>query len=163
MGALRAVRLQEGEASSGSGRLDEEEAEALLGSRRADLAIIVPAGFLRGHPGPSRGEDRSTRFPSGAGEIRPTPTTYGCGVGRHDRHGIRGVRLGLRSPAILSPETCPGPTSLTEFELYVPGLLILALMMLMFTAAGALIREKDKGTLVRLRLSTSRSSSGSRP
>jgi ABC-2 type transport system permease protein len=43
--------------------------------------------------------------------------------------------------------------SLTEFQLYVPGLLILALMMLMFTAAGALIREKDKGTLIRLRLS----------
>ena len=37
-----------------------------------------------------------------------------------------------------------------------PGLLILGLMMLMFTAAGALIREKDKGTLIRLRLSNLR-------
>ncbi len=60
---------------------------------------------------------------------------------------------GLQSPALLSPETTSRATSLTEFELYVPGLLILALMMLMFTAAGALIREKDKGTLIRLRLS----------
>ncbi|MFC1661993.1 ABC transporter permease, partial [Gemmatimonadota bacterium] len=31
-----------------------------------------------------------------------------------------------------------------------------ALMMLMFTAAGALIREKDKGTIIRLRLSNMR-------
>jgi len=39
-----------------------------------------------------------------------------------------------------------------EFELYIPALLALALMMLMFTAAAALIREKDKGTIIRLRL-----------
>jgi ABC-2 type transport system permease protein len=63
------------------------------------------------------------------------------------------ISSGLRSPAFLAPETVSGTSSLTEFELYVPSLLILALMMLMFTAAGALIREKDKGTLIRLRLS----------
>jgi ABC-2 type transport system permease protein len=43
-----------------------------------------------------------------------------------------------------------------EFLLYVPGMLALALMMIMFTAAGAIIREKDKGTLVRLRVSAMR-------
>jgi len=46
--------------------------------------------------------------------------------------------------------------SLTDFDLYVPGLLVLSLMLLMFTAAGTLIREKDKGTLIRLRLSRMR-------
>jgi ABC-2 type transport system permease protein len=40
-----------------------------------------------------------------------------------------------------------------DFARYVPGLLALALMMLMFTAAASIIKEKDKGTLVRLRLS----------
>ncbi|MCK4942796.1 MAG: ABC transporter permease [Candidatus Aminicenantes bacterium] len=43
--------------------------------------------------------------------------------------------------------------SLNEFDLYVPGLLVLAVMMLMFTAAASLIKEKDKETLVRLRMS----------
>jgi ABC-2 type transport system permease protein len=43
--------------------------------------------------------------------------------------------------------------SLNEFDLYVPGLLGLAVMMLMFTAAASLIKEKDKETLVRLRMS----------
>ncbi len=41
----------------------------------------------------------------------------------------------------------------TEFDLYIPPLLALALMMLMFTAAGSVIKEKDKGTLIRLRMS----------
>ncbi|MBT8397929.1 MAG: ABC transporter permease, partial [Gemmatimonadetes bacterium] len=63
------------------------------------------------------------------------------------------ITSGLRSPALLAPETVSDSFSLSEFELYVPALLILSLMMLMFTAAGALIREKDKGTLIRLRLS----------
>ena len=44
-----------------------------------------------------------------------------------------------------------GPPS--DFDLYVPALLALALMMLLFTAAASLIKEKDKGTLIRLRLS----------
>lgn len=43
--------------------------------------------------------------------------------------------------------------SLNEFDLYVPALLALAVMMLMFTAAASLIKEKDKETLVRLRMS----------
>jgi ABC-2 type transport system permease protein len=60
---------------------------------------------------------------------------------------------GIRSPVLLQPETVSSATSLTDFQLYVPGLLIFSLMMLMFTAAGALIREKDRGTLIRLRLS----------
>jgi ABC-2 type transport system permease protein len=60
---------------------------------------------------------------------------------------------GLQSPAVLAPEVVDQTASLSEFELFVPGLLILSLMMLMFTAAAALIREKDKGTLIRLRLS----------
>lgn len=40
-----------------------------------------------------------------------------------------------------------------EIHYYIPAMLALALMMLLFTAAGALIREKDRGTLVRLRVS----------
>ncbi|MGW8266790.1 MAG: ABC transporter permease, partial [Longimicrobiales bacterium] len=65
-----------------------------------------------------------------------------------------GYASGIQSPLVLQPEAVSGATSLTDFELYVPGLLILSIMMLMFTAAGALIREKDKGTIIRLRLSS---------
>jgi len=60
---------------------------------------------------------------------------------------------GLRSPLELQAMTIGGTASLNEFELYVPALLTLALIMLMFTAAASLIKEKDKGTIIRLRLS----------
>jgi ABC-2 type transport system permease protein len=39
------------------------------------------------------------------------------------------------------------------FDQMVPGLLVLSLMMLMFTAAASIIREKDKGTITRLLMS----------
>jgi ABC-2 type transport system permease protein len=60
---------------------------------------------------------------------------------------------GLQSPLELQALTIGGTASLDEFELYVPALLTLALIMLMFTAAASLIKEKDKGTIIRLRLS----------
>jgi ABC-2 type transport system permease protein len=60
---------------------------------------------------------------------------------------------GLKGPLQLEPENISPLESVTDFDLYVPGLLGLALMMLMFTAAATLIREKDKGTIVRLRIS----------
>jgi ABC-2 type transport system permease protein len=55
-------------------------------------------------------------------------------------------------PVEIQAHTLSGAQTLNEFELYIPALLALSLMMLMFTAAAALIREKDKGTIIRLRL-----------
>jgi ABC-2 type transport system permease protein len=60
---------------------------------------------------------------------------------------------GLKSPLEIQVNTVSGKQTLNEFELYVPALLALALIMLMFTAAASLIKEKDKGTIIRLRLS----------
>ncbi len=60
---------------------------------------------------------------------------------------------GMKGPLQLETENISSLESVTDFDLYVPGLLGLALMMLMFTAAATLIREKDKGTIVRLRIS----------
>ena len=60
---------------------------------------------------------------------------------------------GQESPLELRAESISRTKSLNDFTLYVPALLALALMMLMFTAAATIIREKDKGTITRLRIS----------
>lgn len=60
---------------------------------------------------------------------------------------------GVKSPLELQANTVGGIRSLDGFELYVPALLTLAMIMLMFTAAASLIKEVDKGTIIRLRLS----------
>ena len=60
---------------------------------------------------------------------------------------------GQESPLELQAESISRSKSLNDFSLYVPALLSLAVMMLMFTAAATIIREKDKGTIIRLRIS----------
>jgi ABC-2 type transport system permease protein len=60
---------------------------------------------------------------------------------------------GQESPLELKAESISRTKSLNDFTLYVPALLALALMMLMFPAAATIIREKDKGTITRLRIS----------
>ncbi len=42
---------------------------------------------------------------------------------------------------------------ISEFDLWVPGLLILAIIMLMFTATIAIVTEVENGTIIRLKLS----------
>jgi len=42
---------------------------------------------------------------------------------------------------------------LDEFDMYVPGLIILSIVMLMFTAAIAFVREPEQRTMIRLKLS----------
>jgi len=41
----------------------------------------------------------------------------------------------------------------TEFDLYVPGLMIFAIIMMMFTASASIVREPEAGTLERLNIS----------
>ncbi len=131
----------------------EAEAEAELEARRADVALMIPEGFSRAiqaaragepvEPIPvrSRGDPANPDYLMAAVWVDVTTLVY-----VEEASGVIG-------PAYPQPETVRGGASLSEFELYVPALLVLSLMMLMFTAAGALIREKDKGTLIRLRLS----------
>lgn len=130
-----------------------EEVDALLQSRRADVVVTVPADFSRAIQEYRRGvftrelPIRSRGDPGNPDYIMAVVWTD-MGILEYLERSI-----GFASPLILESETVTGAGSLTDFELYVPGLLVLALMMIMFTGAGALIREKDSGTLIRLRLS----------
>jgi ABC-2 type transport system permease protein len=154
VGALKQVVSEEGDTILRV-RLapGEQEAEADLVARRADVALVVPEGFSRvilaaraGEPLVpvplrSRGDPANPDYLMAAVWVDMTTLVY------------VEAASGVASPAYPQPETVTGKVSPTEFDLYVPALLVLSLMMLMFTAAGALIREKDKGTIVRLRLS----------
>jgi ABC-2 type transport system permease protein len=150
---LRGVQSPEGDSVLRVRLVEADEVEGLLESRRVDVAITIPEGFSQAILS-ARGGRTTIPVPVGS-RGDPANPDYIMAAVWADMTVMAFVEIatGLRSPALLAPETISGSSSLTEFELYVPALLMLAPMMLMFTAAGALIREKDKGTLVRLRLS----------
>ena len=154
--SMAALRTPEGEVVLEVREAEPEEVESLLQSRKIDLAVFLPGGFSealeRGATGPP-----ATLLP-------PLPVRTRGDPGNPDYimaavwadvslMTFAGMVTGIHAPVVPAPETVTGSSSLTDFDLYVPGLLALSLMMLMFTAAAALIREKDRGTIIRLRLS----------
>lgn len=150
---LRAVQSPDADTILRVREVGPEEVEGLLESRRADLALLIPTGFSETILARRHGADFTPVPVRSRGD--PGNPDYLMAAVWADMTTMAYVEYasGLESPAVLAPETVTRASSLTEFDLFVPGLLILSLMMLMFTAAGALIREKDKGTLIRFRLS----------
>ena len=129
------------------------EAQKRLKDKSADLIVEIPENFSQVLLDYKKGE-------------RPGPAvvrTYGDpGNPKYIMAAVWSDSLayqftvdwtGLEGPLQLETEERTQLISLTDFDLYVPGLLGLALMMLMFTAAATLIKEKDKGTIMRLRIS----------
>lgn len=60
--------------------------------------------------------------------------------------------IGQTSPVVLNEIPLGGSGARTEFEMYVPALLILAVVMLIFQVAMTITREVENGTLRRLQM-----------
>jgi ABC-2 type transport system permease protein len=132
---------------------DAEEGRRQLKSREADLLIEIPADFSRTleayrrdrtqrvAPVRTIGDESSVRFMVAASFADAASYAYVAGA------------VGLELPAAVEFEGMGSGRSPSDFDLYVPALLVLAIIMVMFTAAASLIKEVDKGTITRLVLS----------
>jgi ABC-2 type transport system permease protein len=60
---------------------------------------------------------------------------------------------GIRLPVSWKETALGHSGDRSEFELYVPGLLILSIIMIIFSASAAIVREPETGTLERLKIS----------
>jgi ABC-2 type transport system permease protein len=63
------------------------------------------------------------------------------------------TRTGVRLPLDVAVASLGSGLPVSDFDLYVPALLTLAIIMILFTAATSLVKEVDKGTMTRLMLS----------
>ncbi len=155
---------------------DRRAAEADLANRDAALLVIIPDGFsqalLSARQGPPAGP-ASPAAPAPVGSSQPGPSAPADpakpavvfvgdlgGAGYAVAAAIAGGVLdeflqtatGRTPPVVLAEEPLGATGVRTEFEAYVPGLLVIAVIMLIFTAAMAAAREVEAGTLRRLRL-----------
>jgi ABC-2 type transport system permease protein len=133
--------------------LELSQARDRLANHAADLVVLIPANFSQ------------TLLAYMEGEQPPAATVRTYGDPANAKYIMAAVwsdvmtydyaaeMTGVRFPVAVEANSISGIKSLNEFELYVPALLALAVIMLMFTAAASLIKEKDKGTVIRLRLS----------
>jgi ABC-2 type transport system permease protein len=129
------------------------EAQESLKNKSVDLIVEIPANFSKTLVDYKKGERSATAVMKTYGD--PTNPKYVMAASWCDALAFQFAAdlTGLKGPLTFVTESLTPSKALTDFDLYVPGLLGLALMILMFTAAATLIKEKDKGTLMRLRLS----------
>jgi ABC-2 type transport system permease protein len=130
-----------------------DPARKRLANQAADLVVEIPADFSQILLAYMEGDQPPPAIVKTYGD--PANAKYIMAAVWSDvmTYEYAAAMTDMRFPVEVEANSVSGVKSLNEFELYVPAMLALAVIMLMFTAAASLIKEKDKGTVVRLRLS----------
>lgn len=132
---------------------DLQRAQERIRQRNADIAVEIPQDFSRVLGEYASGRSASPAVIRSYGDPANVKYLTAAAVADYLTYEYAAAAAGFTGPVALLPQSVGNVESVNDFALYVPALLALALMMLMFTAAASLIKEKDKGTLVRLRIS----------
>jgi ABC-2 type transport system permease protein len=132
---------------------DQADAEARIKNREAQMLLVIPAGFSKA----LQADETSSAEVTFRGDL--TQPYYGVTaviVGGVLQQFLldstsQKVRVDVKESAL------GASGARTEFENYVPGLLIFAVILLVFSVPMAVAREVEARTLTRLRLTRMRS------
>ena len=131
---------------------DRAAGEAQLRNRDALLLVIAPADFGRAIESARAGSAAAPTSVTFVGDLTNTyyPVVAILAMGAVDQYVQDATG---RRPAVGLREVPLGASGTrTEFETYVPGLLVFAVILLIFLASMTVTREVEAGTLRRLRL-----------
>jgi ABC-2 type transport system permease protein len=129
-----------------------ERGEDMLRSKSADVLILLPGNLTEGLL--THGiQDSSRVWVEIIGDV--TDMDYLIGAVWTEEIINRFVReaQGTNPPLNWKETTLGYSGERTEFELYVPGMLILSIIMMIFSASAAIVREPETKTLERLKIS----------
>ena len=147
--ALGEVRYPDGQALAVVERVkDPAEAETRLRNREAAALLKLPAGLsaaLAGAPG-------APAEVTLVGDLTNPSYTLATMVAQAAVAAVAGAYAGAPPRMTFAERALGGSGGRTEFELYVPGLFLVAVLLMLFTAALSLAREVESGTLRRLKL-----------
>jgi ABC-2 type transport system permease protein len=132
---------------------DSSTARRMIKDREADLVVTIPRDFseslrlyLNGNgryisPLTILGDQANVKYIAAASFI--DYTTY----------GYLGSRTGIELPMNMNYEYAGRGEIKSDFDLYIPALLVLSIIMILFTAGASIVREVEKDTITRLALS----------
>ena len=131
---------------------DQERAETLLKDRDAEVLIIIPEDFSETLQTTSQGDESATSSIILIGDL--TNPYYAVGAvmasSAIDEY-VQHITSETRSITI-EENALGGSGGRSEFDLYVPGMLIISVVMLVFIVSMTITYEVEAGTLRRLQL-----------
>ncbi len=132
---------------------DSLTARGMIKNKDADLFITIPEDF----------SDSFNMFIAGGGGSLSPLRSYGDQANMkymiaasfidYIAFSYIGEVTGIEIPFNVKYEYAGRGKSLSEFDLYVPAMLVLSIIMMLFTAGASVVREVEKDTITRLALS----------
>ncbi len=131
---------------------DRAQAEAQLRDRETQVLIIIPQDFSASLLAARQGLQASPARVTFVGDL--TNPYYAVAAVMANAALERYVRAVTPSPQPVQIEEIPlgASAARSEFEAYVPGLLVFSVIMLVFQASMTITREVESGTLRRLQI-----------
>jgi len=131
---------------------NRDSAIELLQSQRADVLVVFPENFTTSILSPA-GPDATRAQIELVGDV--TQMEYIIGAVWTEELINRFVQKasGIELPISWKETTLGFSGQRSMFELYVPGLLILSIIMIIFSTSAAIVREPETRTLERLKIS----------
>lgn len=132
---------------------DPEAGRKELKNRDADLMLVIPADFSRKLRHFLEAKDGDPPRLTSIGDHGHARFIMAAALADFITYTFISRTANLRLPLEIDFQPIAQGRGLNEFDLYVPALLVLSIIMILFTAAASLIKEVDKGTITRLILS----------
>lgn len=129
------------------------ELEAQVKEKTIDIGMVIPSDYSKSHADAISKKavvPSEVHFYGSMNNLR-YPVAAVMAADEVNKQGIAAVQITL--PASITETFLEKQLPLNEFDGYVPGLLALAILMILFTASASIVKENDKRTLIRLKLS----------
>jgi len=132
--------------------VDRESAVDLIMKRNADVLVVFPEDFTTGLLS-NKGSDSIRPVIELVGDVTQMDYIIGAVWAEELINQYVQEASGVRLPVGWKETTLGFSGQRSMFELYVPGLLILSIIMIIFSASAAIVREPETRTLERLKIS----------
>jgi ABC-2 type transport system permease protein len=131
---------------------DRGEAESILKEREATAFLLIPEGFSQAIQALRKGDRSVTTQITFGGDLSNAYYMVGANLALAAAEGYIQQSTGQKPLVNYVEEPLGASAARTEFETYVPGTLIFAVILLIFLASMTVAREIESGTLRRLQL-----------
>jgi ABC-2 type transport system permease protein len=132
---------------------DREKAIKKLESRKADALVIIPADFSRRMYLWTSGKEKKSIHLEVIGDLTHIEYMVSAIWANEVVNDFVYGATGQPRPFMVKETPLGGSGAIRDFDLLVPGIIMLSVIMLMFTATIAVVGEVENKTMIRLKLS----------